>query len=76
MAPKARGKGAGAKLLAAAERVIAARGATIVFLDVAEDNAHAVALYRRAAYVQHGRRSGYYSRPESRMAALLFQKRL
>lgn len=74
--PAHRGKGHAASLLAAAERVIKARGSTIVFLDVAEDNVPAIALYRRAGYVQHGRRSGYYRRPESRMAALLFQKRL
>lgn len=74
--PRHRGKGYAAKLLAATERVIKARASTIVFLDVAEDNASAIALYRRAGYVQHGRRSGYYRRPDSRIAALLFQKKL
>ena len=74
--PARRGKGYATSLLAATERVIKARGADIVFLDVAEDNVPAIALYRRAGYVQHGRRSGYYRRPTSRMAALLFQKRL
>lgn len=74
--PARRGKGLASDLLAAAERVIMARGADIVFLDVAEDNVPAIALYRRAGYVQHGRRSGYYRRPTSRMAALLFQKKL
>ena len=55
---------------------LAARGADIIFLDVAEDNVPAIALYRRAGFYQHGRRSGYYRRPQARIAALLFQKRL
>jgi len=74
--PRHRGKGLASDLLGAAERVIKARGADIVFLDVAEDNVPAIALYRGAGYVQHGRRSAYYRRPTSRMAALLFQKKL
>ncbi len=73
---KFRKKGAGRILLTAGETAIAARGADIIFLDVAEDNAAAIRLYRSAGYVQHGRRSGYYRRPGARIGALLFQKRL
>ena len=73
---KYRGKGAGRALLAKSEAVIKQRGADIVFLDVAEDNPAAIALYRNAGYVQHGRRSGYYRRPGARIGALLFQKKL
>ena len=73
---KYRQKGAGRILLARSEAAITARGADIVFLDVAEDNLGAIALYRHAGYVQHGRRSGYYRRRGARIGALLFQKRL
>ena len=73
---KYRKKGAGKLLLGAGETEIIKRGADIVFLDVAEDNPGAIALYRNAGYVQHGRRSGYYRRPGARIGALLFQKRL
>ncbi len=73
---KYRKKGAGRALLDRSEAVIRERGADIVFLDVAEDNPAAIALYRNAGYVQHGRRSGYYRRPGARIGALLFQKKL
>lgn len=76
MAKKYRGKGRAAALLKASEDAVARRGADIIFLDVAEDNPAAIALYRRAGYIQHGRRSGYYRRPDARIGALLFQKRL
>ena len=76
IAKKYRRKGRAAFLLKASENMIARRGADIIFLDVAEDNPAAIALYRRAGYVQHGRRSGYYRRPDARIGALLFQKRL
>lgn len=76
VAKKYRKKGAGKALLNASEAALKARGSTIVFLDVAEDNPGAIALYRHNGYVQHGRRSGYYRRPDARIGALLFQKRL
>ena len=73
---KYRGKGAARTLLATSEDAVKQRGADIIFLDVAEDNPAAIALYRNAGYVQHGRRSGYYRRPGARIGALLFQKKL
>lgn len=76
VAPKKRGKRLGAKLLKASEDELMRRGADILFLDVAEDNVAAIALYKDAGYYQFGRRSGYYRRPDARIAALLFQKRL
>ena len=39
----------------------AARGAVRVFLEVADDNAAARALYARAGFVEAGRRPGYYA---------------
>jgi ribosomal-protein-alanine N-acetyltransferase len=40
----------------------AARGATRLFLEVAEDNAAARALYAAGGFVTVGRRRGYYAR--------------
>jgi ribosomal-protein-alanine N-acetyltransferase len=42
----------------------AARGATRLFLEVADDNAAALALYARAGFSEAGRRPGYYARPD------------
>lgn len=43
------------------EALAAARGAVSAFLEVAEDNAPARALYRAANYSEVGRRKGYYT---------------
>ncbi|MES0826293.1 GNAT family N-acetyltransferase [Ruegeria sp. SCP11] len=40
-------------------------GATCAFLDVAEDNHPAIALYGRCGYVPCGRRRGYYPREKT-----------
>ena len=45
---------------AAAEAV--KRGATTMFLEVAEDNLAALALYRDCGFTAHGRRRAYYMR--------------
>jgi ribosomal-protein-alanine N-acetyltransferase len=42
----------------------AAQGATRLFLEVADDNAAALALYARAGFSEAGRRPGYYARPD------------
>jgi len=71
--PEARGRGQGARLVAEGVAGAVARGADRVFLEVAEDNVPARALYARAGFVETGRRPGYYSRPDgSRATALLF----
>ncbi len=69
--PDARRRGIGAALVAAAAREAAARGATRLFLEVAEDNAPARALYARAGFVPVGRRKGYYARPAAAVDALV-----
>lgn len=74
--PDRRGQGIGAKLLAAGEAHVSALGAQVLFLDVAEDNAPALALYRRAGFTQIGSRPGYYRRAKGRVGARIFQKRL
>lgn len=60
--PDAQGKGRGTALLAAAMQVAQDAGARHVFLEVAADNAAAVALYRGAQFIPTGRRQGYYRR--------------
>lgn len=77
VAPEHRRAGAGRALLAAFEAAAAARGATTAFLEVAADNAPALALYVGAGWRQGGRRQGYYRRADGRAAdALLLSRAL
>lgn len=57
--PAARRQGTGARLVAAFLAHAAARGAARAFLEVAEDNSAAIALYRGAGFTEVGRRRGY-----------------
>lgn len=59
-APRARGRGLGAALLAELERRAAARGAEHVMLEVRADNDPARALYDRSGYVLLATRRRYY----------------
>lgn len=59
--PQHQGKGLGQELLASFLARAWAQGARTVFLEVAEDNTAARALYRRAGFAEAGRRRGYYS---------------
>lgn len=58
--PAARGKGFAGRLLAAALAAAREAGAAAVFLEVAADNAPALALYRAAGFTPVGRRPDYY----------------
>jgi [ribosomal protein S18]-alanine N-acetyltransferase len=58
--PARRGQGLGAVLLADAEAIARVAGAPALTLEVREDNATAIALYRGRGYVETGRRPGYY----------------
>lgn len=58
--PAARRRGLGRKLLDAAMTEAARRGAVSMFLEVAAENAAALALYARAGFGPAGRRPGYY----------------
>lgn len=59
----AREGGQGRALVADFLHVAERRGAVRAYLDVAEDNAAALALYARAGFAEVGRRKGYYTRP-------------
>lgn len=58
-----RRQGRGRALLAAFEGAARGRGANRAFLEVAADNAPALALYRSAGWDEAGRRRRYYPRP-------------
>ena len=60
--PGARRRGVGRALLAAALDAAVARGVESGFLEVAEDNTAAAALYAGAGFRPIGRRRGYYPR--------------
>jgi len=64
--PESRQRGLGARLLAVAEAEARAAGAARMFLEVAESNAAARALYARAGYSLAGRRRGYYRHDDGR----------
>ncbi|GAA0614667.1 GNAT family N-acetyltransferase [Brevundimonas kwangchunensis] len=70
--PDARGRGEGGRLTAEGVAEAAERGAHRVFLEVADDNASALAVYRRAGFEEAGRRLRYYARADgSRRDAML-----
>lgn len=68
VAPAARGKGLGRALMDAAIAEAKTMGADAMFLEVASDNAAALALYAGLGFVRAGMRKGYY---QGRDAALL-----
>lgn len=72
----ARRQGLGRDLLNHAIGQIRKHGATDLFLEVAEDNAAALALYKKAGFQPIGRRPGYYRRAAGRVAAITFSKKV
>jgi [ribosomal protein S18]-alanine N-acetyltransferase len=59
--PDCRGSGLSAELLATHLRSVRQAGGETLFLEVAADNAPALALYRKAGFDAIGRRKGYYA---------------
>lgn len=74
-APRHRRQGLAAALLGRFHEEARARGAVHAFLEVAEDNAPARALYARAGYREVGRRPAYYARKDAPAAAALVLSR-
>lgn len=72
--PKARRGGLGRRMLDAVCAEVQRRGATALFLEVAEDNDAARALYAHGGFAQVGKRAGYYIRPNGRLAALVLRR--
>jgi [ribosomal protein S18]-alanine N-acetyltransferase len=73
--PDHRRKGLARSLLAQFHAAARARGATTAFLDVAADNAPAIALYLGAGYAQVGQRRAYYPRKNASAADALLMRR-
>jgi ribosomal-protein-alanine N-acetyltransferase len=59
--PDHRRQGLGEALVETAAVVTAAAGARVMFLEVAEENAPAMALYAKAGFEKAGRRRDYYA---------------
>ena len=75
-AKSARRQGVARQLLDGAAAQLRGTGTAELFLEVAEDNAGALALYRGAGFQPIGRRPGYYRREAGRIAALTLSKKL
>lgn len=69
-----RGRGLSAMLLAHHRENLARKGVERLFLEVDEANAPALRLYRRAGFVEVGRRPGYYPRPDGSRATALVMR--
>lgn len=75
--PAARRQGVARALVAAFEAQAAARGGGVAFLEVAETNMAARALYAELDYREAGRRPGYFTRPDGpAIDALVLRKSL
>ncbi|MGH9501118.1 MAG: ribosomal protein S18-alanine N-acetyltransferase [Terriglobales bacterium] len=63
VAGPARRRGLGTRLLGEFLKTAHTRGAAAVFLEVRESNSAARRLYEKWAFIESGRRSGYYRDP-------------
>lgn len=69
--PTRRGGGLGRMILEKHLENLERKGARLVFLEVADDNAAALKLYGRAGFTEIGRRENYYQRADGgRRAAI------
>jgi ribosomal-protein-alanine N-acetyltransferase len=73
--PSRRGRELGRRLLHLHLRQLAGAGVHSVFLEVGEDNVSACRLYRRAGFIDVGRREGYYPRAATQSVAALILRR-
>ena len=71
VAPQARGRGIGRRLMREMIARLPYRGTEALFLEVDEGNAPALHLYRRLGFRQVGRREAYYRPRGGRPAAAL-----
>jgi len=77
VAPAFRRQGAARALVEAVAVEASRRGARTLFLEVAEDNPAAIALYESTEFEAVGLRRGYYARKDARPAdALVLRRRL
>ncbi|MDR3425769.1 MAG: ribosomal protein S18-alanine N-acetyltransferase [Alphaproteobacteria bacterium] len=71
VAPLARGRGVGKKLLDAAIAFSRQNNAHKLFLEVAADNTAALALYEKQGFRMTGRRRDYYKRGDQAVDAVM-----
>jgi len=76
VAPEARGRGLGQRLVSRFLYQARLRGAEEAFLEVAEDNAPARAVYSKAGFTESGRRRGYYRTPGGHPVDALVMRRV
>jgi len=74
--PAARRRGWGAALVEVATGIAAETGAEALFLEVADDNAAAIALYQSGRFAKVGVRKGYYPHPDGAKDALVMRRAL
>lgn len=75
--PPARKAGLGLSLVQRGAALAISQGARRLFLEVAEDNGAARALYARTGFAEAGRRPDYYARTDgSRVGALVLARDL
>ncbi len=75
VSPREQGRGVGRDLLTAHLRNLAGLGIRAVYLEVDEANAAARRLYRRAGFIEAGRRPAYYPQAAAAPAAALVLRR-
>lgn len=75
VAPEARRRGLGQRLVGRFLYQARLRGAQSAFLEVAEDNVPAQVLYARAGFAPAGRRRGYYAGPNGAVVDALVLRR-
>lgn len=75
--PEAQRTGIAKRLMMAAEKELALAGVKKIFLEVAENNKSAYALYLRIGYTEASRRKGYYKQADGSVVdALVMSKEL
>jgi ribosomal-protein-alanine N-acetyltransferase len=74
--PEARRRGVGASLVTSIGVAALVRGASMMHLEVAEDNSAARALYAKLGYEEAGRRHAYYAGEGGFVDALVMRRTL
>lgn len=73
--PRCQGRGLARKMLDSHMGRLAALGVKTLFLEVAENNRPAIALYRKAGFRDVAKRPNYYPMPDGSTAAALVLRR-
>lgn len=74
--PAARRRGWGAALVEMAAGIATETGSNAMFLEVAADNAAAIALYAATGFARVGLRKGYYPHPDGARDAVVMRRAL